>query len=228
MSLQYQPNNLIGATNASVANSFLPPLKYARAPGSIIKYEYKSTKPKKQLKELIKVLWPEKKTFLKFPFGYKFNAKDRCVVCGTHKVWDYSDPARPTIPLHKVRKGYPMRGTYCEKHGAIYKQYEMLEQQIMAEEHGLSFSAYVPKPKMPKMLESAPLTSLRRADIETLAAAGWTIRPPQMAVETAEDELFRLTMESHAINNRVFDLMTNGTKVIQETKEEEENGLGNK
>ena len=209
MSMQYTPPNLIGATNASVSSSFLPPMKYARAAGSIIKYEYKSNKPKKQLKELIKVLWPERKSFLGIKYGYKFNAKDRCVVCGTHKVWDVSDPSRPTIPLHKVRKGYPMRGTYCE-------------------EHGLSFSAYVPKPKMPKMLESAPLTSLRRADIETLAAAGWTIKPPQMAVETAEDELFRLTMESHAINNRVFDLMTNGTKVIQETKEEEENGLGNK
>ena len=220
MSLQYQPNNLIGATNASVANSFLPPLKYARAPGSIIKYEYRSTKPKKQLKELIKVLWPEKKTFLKFPFGYKFNAKDRCVVCGTHKVWDYSDPSRPTIPLHKVRKGYPMRGTYCEKHASIHKQYEMLEQQILAEEHGLSFSAYVPKPKMPKILESSPLTSLRKSDIETLSAAGWTIRPPSMSVESSEDELFRLTMESHAINNRVLELMTNGTQVVaQQIKE---------
>lgn len=228
MSMQYTPPNLIGATNASVANSFLPPLKYARAAGSIMKYEYKSNKPKKQIKELLKVLWPERKSFLGMKYGYKFNAKDRCVVCGTHKVWEVSDPSRPTIPLHKVRKGYPMRGTYCEKHTAIYKQYEMLEQQILAEEHGLSFSAYVPKPKMPKMLESAPLTSLRRADIETLAAAGWTIKPPQMAVETSEDELFRLTMESHAINNRIFDLMTNGTKVIQNTKEEKEDGLGNK
>ena len=220
MSMQFNPPSLIGATNASVASSFLPPLKYARAPGSIIKYEYKSSKQKKQLKEMIKVLWPEKKTFLKMPFGFKFNTKDRCVVCGTHKIWDYSDPARPTIPLHKVRKGYPMRGTYCDKHAALHKQYEMLEQQILAEEHGLSFSAYIPKPRVPKILASAPLTSLRQSDIETLSAGGWTIRPPQMSVESSEDELFRLTMESHAINNRILGLMTKGTKVVtQEIKE---------
>jgi len=218
--MQFNPPSLIGATNASVASSFLPPLKYARAPGSIIKYEYKSSKQKKQLKEMIKVLWPEKKTFLKMPFGFKFNTKDRCVVCGTHKIWDYSDPARPTIPLHKVRKGYPMRGTYCDKHAALHKQYEMLEQQILAEEHGLSFSAYIPKPRVPKILASAPLTSLRQSDIETLSAGGWTIRPPQMSVESSEDELFRLTMESHAINNRILGLMTKGTKVVtQEIKE---------
>ena len=73
------------------------------------------------------------------------------------------------------------------------------------------------------MLESAPLTSLRQSDIESLSATGWTIRPPQMSVETPEDELFRLTMESHAINNRVINLMTNGATVpeIEETLEEE-------
>ena len=215
MSMNYQPPSLIGATNATVANAFLPPLKYARAAGSIMTYEYKSDKPKKQLKELVKVLWPERKTFLKIPLGYKFNTRDRCVVCGTHKVWEASDPMRPTIPLHKVRKGYPMRGTYCDKHAQIHKQYEMLEQQIIADEHGLSFSAYVPKPKVPKMLQSAPLTSLRQSDIESLAASGWTIKPPQMAVETPEDELFRLTMESHSINTRILKLMTDGTQVKQ-------------
>jgi hypothetical protein len=122
--------------------------------------------------------------------------------------------------LHKVRKGYPMRGTYCEKHAQLHKQYEMLEQQRIAEEHGLSFSAYIPTPKVPKILESAPLTSLRQSDIESLAASGWTIKPPQMAVETPEDELFRLTMESHANNNRIIALMTQGTP-IQKTEEEE-------
>tara|TARA_R100000008_G_scaffold86443_1_gene79561 strand:- start:742 stop:1413 length:672 start_codon:yes stop_codon:yes gene_type:complete len=213
--MNYQPPSLIGATNATVANAFLPPLKYARAAGSIMTYEYKSDKPKKQLKELVKVLWPERKTFLKIPLGYKFNTRDRCVVCGTHKVWEASDPMRPTIPLHKVRKGYPMRGTYCDKHAQIHKQYEMLEQQIIADEHGLSFSAYVPKPKVPKMLQSAPLTSLRQSDIESLAATGWTIKPPEMSVESAEDELFRLTMESHSINTRILKLMTDGTQVKQ-------------
>ena len=43
-----------------------------------------------------------------------------------------------------------------------------------------------------------------------------------MAVETAEDELFRLTMESHAINNRVIKLMTEGTAVPEIKAEEEE------
>ena len=229
MSMQFQPPTLIGASNGIVeTNPFLPPKQLARAAGTVMTYEFKSLKPKKQLKEIVKVLLPEKKRFLKIPYRFAFNMKDRCVVCGTQKIWDGGDPIRPPIPLHKVRKGYPMRGTYCEKHAAIHKQYEMLEQQILAEEHGLSFSAYVPKPKMPKILESSPLTSLRKSDIETLSAAGWTIRPPSMSVESSEDELFRLTMESHAINNRVFDLMTNGTKVIQEIKEEEENGLGNK
>ena len=206
MAMNYQPPSLIGATNAQVGNAFLPPLKFARAPGSIMQYEYKSSKPRKQIKEMIKVLWPERKRLLKIPYSYKFNTKERCVVCGTHKIWDPSDPMRPTMPLHKVRKGYPMRGTYCDKHSGLHRQYEMLEQQIIADEHGLEFNSYIPKPKMPKMLQAAPLTSLRQSDIENLSAAGWTIRPPQMTVETPEDELFRLTMESHAINNRVFNL----------------------
>tara|TARA_R100000900_G_scaffold115803_1_gene90648 strand:+ start:2031 stop:2726 length:696 start_codon:yes stop_codon:yes gene_type:complete len=220
MTIQYQPPSLIGASNASVNNAFLPPIKYARAPGSVMKHEYKSSKPKKQVKEMMSILWPEKKTFLKMPYAFKFNTRDRCVVCGTHKVWEASDPMRPPIPLHKVRKGYPMRGTYCDKHAALHKQYEMLENQILAEEHGLSFSAYIPKPKVPSILTSAPLTSLRQSDIEALSASGWTVRPPQMTVESPEDELFRLTMESHAINNRVLKLMTDGTNVVQQQQQQ--------
>lgn len=221
MTMTYQPPSLIGASNATVNNAFLPPIKYARAAGSVMKYDYKSSKPKKQVKEMLKILWPEKKTFLKMPLGFKFNTRDRCVVCGTHKVWESSDPSRPPMPLHKVRKGYPMRGTYCNKHSQLHKQYEMLEQQIIADEHGLSFSAYIPKPTVPKILQAAPLTSLRQSDIEALSASGWTIRPPQMSVETPEDELFRLTMESHAINNRVISLMTTGTSIIRQSLTEE-------
>jgi len=220
MTIQYQPPSLIGASNASVNNAFLPPIKYARAAGSVMKHEYKSTKPKKQIKEMITILWPEKKKFLKMPYTFKFNTRDRCVVCGTHKVWEASDPMRPTIPLHKVKKGYPMRGTYCDKHAALHKQYEMLENKILAEEHGLSFSAYIPKPKVPNILTSAPLTSLRQSDIEALSASGWTVRPPQMSLESPEDELFRLTMESHAINNRVLKLMTTGTNVVQQQQQQ--------
>ena len=221
MSMQYKPPSLIGATNATVSNPFMPPIKFARAAGSIINYDYISHKPKKQVKEMIKILWPERKRFLKIPFGYKFNTKDRCVVCGTHKIWEADDPMRPTIPLHKVRKGYPMRGNYCDKHSALHRQYEMLEQQIIAEEHGLEFQSYIPKPKVPKILQSAPLSSLRQSDIESLAAVGWTIKPPQMSVESSEDELFRLTIESQAINKRIITLMTDGTKIITKVEEEE-------
>ena len=57
MSMQYQPPNLIGATNAMVAsNPFMDRLTQARSPGSVMVYEYKSLKPKKQLKE-IKETW---------------------------------------------------------------------------------------------------------------------------------------------------------------------------
>ena len=223
MSMQYNPPSLIGATNAVVAAPFLSPLKAARAAGGIMKYEYKSSKPKKQVKELLKVLWPERKRFLKLPYGYKFNTKDRCVVCGTHKIWEASDPMRPTIPLHKVRRGYPMRGNYCDKHSELHRQYEMLEQHIIAEEHGLEFSSYIPKPKVPKILQSAPLTSLRQSDIENLSAAGWVIKPPEMTVESPEDELFRLTIENNANNTRIVKLMQSGTTIIpQEIKEEVE------
>jgi len=214
MSMNYVPPSLIDASTAMAANPFLPPIKFARAAGGVMQYDYKSSKPKKQLKEMLKVLWPERKSFLKIPYSYKFNTKDRCVVCGTHKVWDASDPMRPTIPLHKVRKGYPMRGTYCEKHSQLHRQYEMLEQQIIADEHGLSFESYIPMPKVPKMLQAAPLTSLRQSDIESLSGVGWTIRPPAMQNENAEDELFRLTMEQNGINKRVIELMTNGAKII--------------
>ena len=213
MTIQYNPPSLIGATNATVANPFLPPIKFARAAGPVITHDYISSKPKKQVKEMIKILWPERKKFLGIKHGYKFNTKDRCVVCGTHKVWDASDPMRPTIPLHKVRKGYPMRGTYCDKHSALHRQYEMLEQQIIADEHGLEFSSYLPKPKVPKMLQSGPLTSLRQSDIESLATLGWGIKPPTMINETKEDELFRLTIESQTLNKRILQLLTEETKI---------------
>ena len=221
MSMNFQPPSLIGASNAYVeANPFLPPKEMARAAGSIIKYEFRSLKPKKQLKEIIAVLKPEKKRFLKFPFGFKYNLKDRCVVCGTQKNWEAGDTMRPPLPLHKVRKGYPMRGTYCEKHAQLHRQYEMLEQQMLAEEHGLSFSAYVPSVKSLNPLASGPLVSLKQGDIQSLSSAGWTIKPPQMEVETQEEELFRLIIESNAINERVQSLLVTGTQL--EKKEENE------
>tara|TARA_B100000214_G_scaffold236906_1_gene173203 strand:+ start:85 stop:756 length:672 start_codon:yes stop_codon:yes gene_type:complete len=216
--MQFTPPSLIGANSTNVTNkAFMDKEDAARAAGPVMQYEYKSHKPKKQLKEIMKVLKPETKTFLKVPYRFKYNIKDRCVVCGTHKVWEAGDNLRPPLPLHKVRKGYPMRGTYCEKHAAIHRQYEMLEQQILAEEHGLSFSAYIPKaPSMPTTLNplaSGPLTSLKATDIASLSSLGWTIKPPASNEESKEEELFRLTVESDAVNSRVKTLLTEGTKV---------------
>ena len=216
--MQFTPPSLIGANSTNVTNkAFMDKEDAARAAGPVMQYEYKNHKPKKQLKEIMKVLKPETKTFLKVPYRFKYNIKDRCVVCGTHKVWEAGDNLRPPLPLHKVRKGYPMRGTYCEKHAAIHRQYEMLEQQILAEEHGLSFSAYIPKaPSMPTTLNplaSGPLTSLKATDIASLSSLGWTIKPPASNEESKEEELFRLTVESDAVNSRVKTLLTEGTKV---------------
>jgi len=214
--MQYQMPSLIGAQTPAAPNAFMDRFESARSAGSVINYEYKSVKPKKQLKEIMKVLRPENKTFLKIPYKFKYNIKDRCVVCGTHKIWDASDNLRPPLPLHKVRKGYPMRGTYCEKHAGIHRQYEYLEQQILAEEHGLSFSAYVPKASSlnPINLVSAgPLKSLKESDIQSLAALGWTVKPPSSEEESKEAELFRLIIEHSAIGDRVKVLLTEGAKM---------------
>jgi len=115
-----------------------------------------------------------------------------------------------------------MRGTYCEKHAGIHRQYEMLEQQILAEEHGLSFSAYVPKaPSVsslnPLNMVTGPMTTLKESDIASLSGVGWEIKPPKGEVESAEEELFRLLIESDSINKRVKVLLTEGAKVA--TKE---------
>ena len=225
---QFQPPSLIGATNASVntngMNPFLDRFTAARAAGPIMAYEYKSMKPKKQLKEIIKVLKPEKKTFLKIPFSFKYNIKDRCVICGTQKVWTSNDNRRPPLPLHKVRKGYPMRGTYCEKHASMHMQYEMLEQQILAEEHGLSFSAYIPSAKSlnpVNLVKSGPLTTLRQEDINSLSSLGWNITPPQNASATAEEQLYSLMIQQSAMSERVKSLLKNGVEVPVETTESE-------
>ena len=222
--MNYQPPSLIGATNASVANPFMPPLKFARAAGAIMTYEYKSEKPKKQVKEMIKVLWPERKSILKVPYGYKFNTKDRCVVCGTHKIWDMSDPMRPPIPLHKVKKGYPMRGTYCDKHAHLHRQYEMLEQQILAEEHGLSFSAYMPSARSlnpVNLVKSGPLTTLKQEDINSLSSLGWNISPPRNETASPEEQLYALMIEQSAMSERVKSLLTKGVEVPVEPMESE-------
>lgn len=208
--------SLIGAQTPAASTAFLDRLGAARSAGPISNYDYKSIKSKKQLKEIMKVLKPENKTFLKIPYTFKYNIKDRCVVCGTHKIWEASDNLRPPLPLHKVRKGYPMRGTYCDKHAGIHRQYEYLEQQILAEEHGLSFSAYVPKASSLNpinLVTSGPLQGLKETDIQSLSALGWTVKPPSGSEESKEAELFRLIIEQNAIGDRVKILLTEGAKM---------------
>ena len=219
MSMQFNPPSLIGATNATVnagPNPFMDRLTAARAAGPIMPYEYKSMKPKKQLKEIVKVLKPEKKTFLKIPYSFKYNIKDRCVICGTQKVWTANDSRRPPLPLHKVRKGYPMRGTYCEKHSGIHMQYEMLEQQILAEEHGLSFSAYMPSAKSlnpVNLVRSGPITQLKQEDINSLTSLGWTVEPPVSENSSKEEQLYALMIQNTAMSAKIKSLLTEGVKI---------------
>ena len=70
---------------------------------------------------------------------------------------------RPPIPLDGVTKGRPLMGTYCPKHASMYMQLEMLQQQILADKHGLEFKSF--KPRMPKMLKSGPIKTLSKEDV---------------------------------------------------------------
>tara|TARA_R110000824_G_scaffold376322_2_gene567432 strand:- start:401 stop:973 length:573 start_codon:yes stop_codon:yes gene_type:complete len=166
----------------------------ARHAGPIISYEFKSLNTKKQMKELIKVLYPEKKKFI-LKFGFKFNIRDRCVVCGVHHIWEAGDTLRPPIPLAHVTKGRPMRGTYCPKHSSMHKQMEMLEQQIIAEKHGLEFKRYIPKARVPNIISRGPITALTQKDIISLTSKGWEITPPQAETVSAEEKLIILLMD---------------------------------
>jgi hypothetical protein len=191
MSMLYSPN-IIGQNN-----SMVNPLKIsgnARVAGPIINYEYKSLNTKKQLKELNGILLPEKKRFL-IKFGYKFNIRDRCVVCGAHHIWEPSDVLRPPIPLAHVTKGRPLQGTYCPRHASIFKQLEMMEQQIIAEKHGLEFKRYIPRPKLPQIINKGPIVTLTKEDIISLTAKGWEITPPVADNINAEEKLVLLLIE---------------------------------
>ena len=210
MSVGYNPG-LIGTTQ--VPSPFGTKLENARAAGPVIPYEYKATKPKKQFKEIRKVLFPEKKRFLLIRYGYKFNLRHRCIVCGTQHQWEPSDPMRPTIPLTEVTKGRPMKGTYCPKHSEIWRQMEMLEQQILAEENGLEFSAYLPKPRVPQMLQRGPLKHLRSQDIQSLTALGWLIKSPTANKEEPPIEYERLMDEVEANLKRMSVLVKGSPEV---------------
>tara|TARA_R100001086_G_scaffold71230_1_gene34170 strand:- start:198 stop:818 length:621 start_codon:yes stop_codon:yes gene_type:complete len=187
----YTPN-IIGNNN-----TMINPLKVssnARSAGPIINYEFKTFTLKKQMKELLTVLKPEKKKFI-FKYGYKFDIRDRCVVCGAHHVWEAGDNLRPPIPLTGVTKGRPLRGTYCPRHASMHKQLEMIEQQVIAEKHGLEFKKYIPKPKVPQLMNRGPLVTLSQGDIISLTSKGWEITPPQAETTTAEQKLVELLIE---------------------------------
>jgi len=183
----------------------LSPIKQARMTGPVVEYQFVSIKPKKQLKELSMVLKSEPKKMFGIKYGKKFNLKDRCVVCGTHHIWESGDYLRPPIPLDKVEKGRPLRGTYCQKHAAIHKQMEMLQQQILADEHGLDFKAFIPKAKMPNMLKRQQLNTLTKEDVMRLTSMGWNITPPTPATdaETTMAEMVRLTAEIQLNTERI-------------------------
>jgi hypothetical protein len=192
MTMVYSPN-IIGAEG-----SMINPMKIignARSAGPIIGYEFKSALPKRQFKELRAVLLPEKKKFVIVKIGYKFNVRDRCVVCGVHHVWDVGDTLRPPIPLSEVTKGRPLQGTYCPRHASFFKQLETIEQQMIAEKHGLEFKKYVPRPKMPQIMNRGPLVTLSERDIVSLSAKGWEITPPVAETVSAEEKLIILLIE---------------------------------
>ena len=215
-------NQIIGQTTGQNFNPYLKPFQQARASGTVTEYQFVAIKPKKKLKELKSVLKAEKKSFLFLKFGKKFNLKDRCVVCGFHHLWEQGDYMRPPIPLDDVVKGRPLRGTYCPKHASMYVQLEMLQQQILAEQHGLEFKAF--KPRMPKMLKGGPISNLTKNDVTSLTAAGWFIRPPALADNrTATDEVIRLVAEINIITERLNLLMLkHDVKATNELPEEKE------
>jgi len=184
-----------GAMQNTVPSTFLSPKKKARSAGTIEPYEFREIRPRKQLKEISKILRPEKKRFLGLKYGHQFDVKNRCVVCGTYHEWDASDPMRPMIPLTEVVKGRAMKGTYCPKHTNIFKQMEMLEQQIIAEKHGLEFKAYIPKPRI--LGGRGPTTSLNPQDVASLTAIGWEIKPPQFNGQTPPEQTKHLLAEIH-------------------------------
>lgn len=168
-------------------------LDMARAPGPVMEYQFKSTKPKAQLKELRKVLIPERKKFI-FKLGNKFNVRHRCIVCGASHQWEPSDALRPGIVLSKVTKGRPMQGTYCPKHAGMFKQFEMLQDEVLASKHGLEFKKYIPRPKVPVM-QRGPMTNLAQKDVASLIGVGWTIAPPQATTQNVEQRYLTLMTE---------------------------------
>ncbi len=149
-----------------------------------------------------------------------------CIIYGRQ-----GDYLRPPIPLDKVTKGRPLMGTYCPKHAAMYMQMEMLQQQILADKHGLDFKAF--KPKMPKILRGGPINNLTKDDIISLTGNGYLIKPPTLGDNrSATNEAIEIVGEINILTDRLNYLMinkevkvddikkTNGEKSKKEVKEE--------
>ena len=77
----------------------------------------------------------------------------------------------------------------------MHKQLEMIEQQVIAEKHGLEFKKYIPKPKVPQIMNRGPMVTLSQGDIISLTSKGWAITPPQAETTTAEQKLIELLIE---------------------------------
>lgn len=193
MSISFSPPGLLNLNGTNSTMGFTT-LQVARMPGPITSYEYKNSREKKQIKEIRRVLYPEKKRFI-FKYGAKFNVKHRCIVCGAYHEWDASDTMRPPIPLSEVYKGRPLKGNYCPKHASMFIQMETLEQQILANNHGLEFKKYIPKPRLPNMISRGPLTDLTATEVTTLISAGWTIEPPKGTKEVPYQQYTRIMLE---------------------------------
>ena len=217
----YNQPNIIGQNtpNNGFSSYGMNPFQIARASGVVTEYKFIAHKPKKQQKELIRVLAPEKKKILFLKFGKKFNLKDRCVVCGFHHIWEPGDYRRPPIPLDGVVKGRPLAGTYCPKHSGMFMQLEMLQQQILADKHGLEFKAFVPR--IPKILKSGPITNLSKQDIASLTAAGYFIKPPTLGDNrSATNEAIEIVGEINILTDRLNYLMIHqGAKAEEPVKE---------
>ena len=213
---------IIGQTAPQQFNPLLNPIQQARTVGTITEFRPLAIKPKKQRKEFIKVLTAEPKTFLGIKYGKKFNLKERCVVCGVHHIWEQGDYLRPPMPLDKVTRGRPLMGTYCPKHASIYRQLEILEQQMLAEKHGLEYKGF--KPRIPKMLKSGPITNLSKEDIVSLTAAGYFIKPPALRDNrSAQNEAIEIVGEINILTDRLNYLMIQeGVKVTKPIESVEE------
>jgi len=212
---------IIGQTAPQQFNPLLNPIQQARATGVVAEYKPMAIKPKKQKQELIKILLPEPKKFLFIKFGKKFNMKERCVVCGFHHIWEAGDYLRPPIPLEKVVKGRPLFGTYCPKHASIFNQLEVLDQQMLAEKHGLEYKGF--KPRVPNILKSGPITSLSKTDIASLTSVGYFIKPPTMRDNrSATNEAIEIVGEINILTDRLNYLMIQeGVKVTKPLPEEQ-------